>query len=407
MKMEQFHVGQLVGYQGTERTIRRLYDNCVELEGDPVTKGYQALKPLEPRRGDRVRVVAIAPNSRFRELGVTVGAELTLRTIVPPTMVIDNGWPMVCTEEHPHLAPYGRVILLSRASPPAEVKERKCYGSQPSELPKTLPYVEVRGSHPLVRLEEKDRYVCEGGAGCCWIRACDIPWNNIEIQPAPTSAGEAVAAGWVPKVGDWVEGVGYRLGRMPNMALRGEITEITVGASYAMIQGPDCRPVSLERSSLKPISPPPAGSADAATREDAGAKPVGDARSGSAQPVGGGSLKPDPYAEHRKLEEAGRPPVSAQWAHHDRMRALAYLDHEDDELDRLAATRRAKLAQTKQAMDRPAAERHPTPSSMASSRGVVFGPLGEKQFHRSARRYWKRDEGHPSNWPSMPDVEEL
>ncbi|HEY3493309.1 MAG TPA: hypothetical protein VGK73_01430, partial [Polyangiaceae bacterium] len=77
------------------------------------------------------------------------------------------------------------------------------------------------------------------------------------------------------------------------------------------------------------------------------------------------------------------------------------MQSEDATLQRIAASRKGKLEQTVKDIDRPIA-----PSSMASSRGVVFGPLGEKQFHRSARRYWKRAEGHPVTWPegSYDDV---
>ncbi|HEY3493312.1 MAG TPA: hypothetical protein VGK73_01445, partial [Polyangiaceae bacterium] len=107
----------------------------------------------------------------------------------------------------------------SRASPPAEVKERKCYGSQPSELPKTLP-AGTKGTSGTVLLAEA---TLRGGSYCfdSWRNSAGhetrgtpsswgphhVNWSTVEIQPAPTSAGEAVAAGWVPKVGalcSWV-----------------------------------------------------------------------------------------------------------------------------------------------------------------------------------------------------------
>ena len=390
--MEQFHEGQLVGFGGGECVIERITRNFIKLVGHDIAVDPTALTPLEPRVGDTVRVIEKHPYNVNR---LTRGDEFQWTGGGEPE---EDGFRWFTAKGA------CKVILLRRASPPAEVKERKFYGSQPSELPRTLPagtkwknsqyQGEFTHAAPMnscgnysghMTFRYKGSSVDKGGIGAAepgW-----VDWSTVEIQPAPTSAGEAVAAGWVPKVGDWVEGVGYRLGRMPNMALRGEITEISVGASYAMIQGPDCRPVSLERSSLKPISPPPAGSAPV----DAGAQRAASSAAAKAQPVGGGSSTKGscPHCAQHGCLETSRPCVNCgtQVTCQNVLRDFAdgwlcasracrevsiYHDMLDidrkrkegvgtvanpDALDRLAASR--KLAQTKQAMDRPAVERHP------------------------------------------------
>ncbi|HEY3495957.1 MAG TPA: hypothetical protein VGK73_14765 [Polyangiaceae bacterium] len=421
MKMEQFHVGQLVGFGGGECVIERITRNWIKLVGHDIAVDPTALTPLEPKVGDTIRVVAISrhdkhPSHRVGEEAV-VDDEFR-RTNEAGDVQRDGDWCYLsCANDG--AGTWCRVVLLRRASPPAEVKEadRLFKGD-------CCTFCGARGNdvvHYIGHKSDPRPYNV-----CRYPKHADEPWwgscgkeyeRRKSLQPAPTSAGEAVAAGWVPRSGEHVEGEHWNdCGK----TLRGAFLyfDDEGDAQCKSLDGTgEC---TIKRRGLKPISPPPAGSAL-----------NGDAQASASEPVGGGSLKPDPvpslcqlcpdchaqielngperctYCAHRELEEAGRPPVNPQWAHHDRMRALAYLGHEDDALNRLAATRRAKLAQTKEAMDRPAVERHPAPSSMASSRGVVFGPLGEKQFHRSARRHWKRDEGHPSNWPSMPDVEEL
>lgn len=358
--MEQFHVGQLVCFGGGECVIERITRNWIKLVGHDIAVDPTALTPLEPRAGDRVRIVEVADydgNPRLR-----VGDDVTL-SAHDVSERFPHEWgsgekngPFLLISGGKAQSTYCRVILLSRASPPAEVKERKFYGTMPpaSELPATLPIGTLflwggdgRRSSAVSQLQiapSRSYYVgqmrhdhAQGMTShplAQW-PANEIEWAQVEIQPAPTSAGEAVAAGWEPNVGDWVEGVGYGLGRMPGKLLRGEITEISVGALYAMIQGPDCRPVSLERSSLKPISPPPAGSAL-----------NGDAQAGASEPVGGGSLKPDRYAEHRRKNQAN----GVEW--HGHPAASSRLE------SGIAASR--KLAQTKETMDRPAVERHPS-----------------------------------------------
>ena len=372
MKMEQFHVGQLAlhGPSGKEVTILAIDGGHASVcLGDVGTywQPFTTLTPLEPRRGDRVRVVAIAPNSRFHELGVTVGAELTLRTLAPPTMGIDRGWPMVCTEEHPHLAPYGRVVLLSRASPPAEVKDEPPVKRLPAGTRFRF------GSTPCEFVEEavlKDGY---------WVGAHKTTDNGVlqaskqlsarlltvEIQPAPASAGEAVAAGWVPKVGDWVEGKGVcdgtritgcvsslvsnSLWKTPNVKLE--------HAATAVGQSPF--PLHVRLDSLKPISPPPAGSAEAPT-QCPGAEAV-------TKPVGGGSLKPDPYRK-ATITQCAHDRVSLLQEHcldcgatfleikcNGKPR-IEFVEWRDEQ-NRIAASR--KLAQTKRATDRPVLEQHP------------------------------------------------
>ncbi|HEY3499537.1 MAG TPA: hypothetical protein VGK73_32830, partial [Polyangiaceae bacterium] len=172
----------------------------------------------------------------------------------------------------------------------------------------------------------------------------------VEIQPAPTSAGEAVAAGWVARAGDFVSGV--RIGDvcLPNPTrVSGTISEFfnfgDKPVAKLMPGVNDGYIVALD--SLKPISPPQAArySCDKCglplnSLTLAGSKLCGDCDAELERECGG-SLKPDPYAR-----------ITVAGTESDRLFAIEEnirshrMQSEDATLDRLAAARRAKLAQT-------------------------------------------------------------
>lgn len=400
MKMERFHVGQLVwsSLDNAEVTIGQLgFDqSCVAANGHTWSwRRHVTLTPLEPKVGDRVRCVAIAPiNSNPAEF--SVGEEFTVgqfHTAEEMRVGRDRLGAANCyfRSGEGRFGGWIEAVLLSRASPPAEVKERKCYGSRPSELPKTLPagtkwkkakegYGREGVFTHAARREGVFTHAAQLGVGFYvghghefeggdpverHVAAERIDWSTVEIQPAPTSAGEAVAAGWVPREGELCEGLGSGSGlKRTGRFIDYDDWDGKPSARLLADDGVDVRWVL--RDSLKPISPPPAGSADAATREDAEAKPSSDAPRNSAQPVGGGSLKPDPYRKatiaqcmHRNADlRSGHCPDcgASSMAAREVDRQLNFLRWSDEQ-DKLAASR--KLAQTKEAMDRPAVERHP------------------------------------------------
>lgn len=81
---------------------------------------------------------------------------------------------------------------------PAPIEAVEMYGTQPSELPETLPAgvrtvgqgdgdPEEYDAHQFVRLEDFEhgqRYVCDEGAGCCWCPPSHIDWTTVPRPPS-------------------------------------------------------------------------------------------------------------------------------------------------------------------------------------------------------------------------------
>lgn len=120
----------------------------------------------------------------------------------------------------------------------------------------------------------------------------------ILLRRASTPDGEAERK-WEPKRGELIVGKHAHTSR----SFSGGFLQFN-SVGYAQIEADDgsgCR--DLLRDTIQP-SPPPVGSADAATREDAAAKSSDAARWNSAQPAGGGSSKSDP-CRHSRITHFG------------------------------------------------------------------------------------------------------
>lgn len=316
---------------------------------------FSTLTPLEPRKGDTVRVTGFSRYSKFPELGVAVGDERSLTHYL-----LEKG------RDFPDVSFAGiewngkaSVILLRRATPEAKggAVAPALYVPQKGERVRVVKLHPMDGNarchvgDVLTVLTTHEYLIDHWGTG--WVSVqhsnglaiCHV--EPVEIQPTPSEPSEG-AKGWEPKVGDWVEGKGVGdgsriTGCVSSLATSSFWRTPNVKLEQAATDGvPSKLPLYVRRDSLRPISPPPAGSADSV--------PQGAANTGSAQPVGGGSSKSDPYAECRQRDIA-----AAMYAANSGLAESAQIQHSGY---LLWQSQQRKLEQAKQA-DRPATSRHP------------------------------------------------
>lgn len=261
----------------------------------------------------------------------------------------------------------GELVLSERdkaegTSRTTRTTERKFYGTMPSVLPKTLPVgTRWKGHFDTYTIavaatlnsrtgayECTDNGCARGGGECRDqpVYAMHFLWDEIPIEPSASPPEK-----WEPKRGDFVEGLTAKESEHgENVEVRGWLLgdrdASTVFVSFQ--QEPLIISAAVKRDSLRPISPPPAGSADAPSSYGAEAR---------EEPVGGGSSTKDPYAERRLALDTG-----IIGKNHDGLTEAQREQRKEqsngDAFDRLAADRRRHLDETKKELDRPVSS-HP------------------------------------------------